>query len=421
MSVRFLHTADLHIDSRLKGLEAYEGAPVERLRNATRDALVNVVEIALSSEVQVLVIAGDLFDGEWNDMQTGLWIAAQFRRLEEAGIKVVLIRGNHDAASQVTSTLTWPGNVKELSCRKPETVEFETLGLAIHGQGFQRREVLEDLAANYPKAVPDLFNVGLLHTGLAGDPAHDPYAPTDEQTLLDRGYQYWGLGHIHLRKTIREDPFIGYSGNTQGRHIHEAGVKGCYIVDATPGEKPTVTFHPTDVVRWQLVEVELDAEDAVEELREKTVRALESAREEADGRFVAARVVATGATRLHRKTLQRDSVESLVAEIRDIANQLDEVWVEKVRFQTTDPVDLDKLRAGQDVLGELLRFVDETRGSDVARDELRQQVVDGTERVWSVLAQAGVDASDDDRWQGWLNHAEQILASRLMSTEGADS
>src|SRR5882757_4623826 len=134
--MKFVHSADLHLDSPLSGLSKYEGAPVEQIRGATRRALENLVKLCLSEGAQLLVIAGDLYDGDWRDYSTGLFFNKQMSALRAAGVKVVWIRGNHDAASKLTAHLALPDNVHELSHRKPESFLLEELGVAVHGQGF---------------------------------------------------------------------------------------------------------------------------------------------------------------------------------------------------------------------------------------------------------------------------------------------
>lgn len=68
--MRLLHCADIHLDSPLRGLERYEGAPVEQVRGATRRAFENMVQCALREKVDFVVIAGDLYDGDWPDGPT---------------------------------------------------------------------------------------------------------------------------------------------------------------------------------------------------------------------------------------------------------------------------------------------------------------------------------------------------------------
>ena len=160
--MKLVHAADLHIDSPLRGLSRYEGAPVDQLRNATRRALENLVELCIREEAALLLLAGDIFDGDWRDYATGLFFAAQMARLRRAGVRVALVRGNHDAQSQISKELRLPDNVHELPTKKPGSVVFEDIGVAVHGQGFAAREVREDLAARYPQPIASLFNIGLL-------------------------------------------------------------------------------------------------------------------------------------------------------------------------------------------------------------------------------------------------------------------
>ena len=106
--MKFLHAADIHLDSPMRGLERYEGAPVEEMRNATRAALKNMVRLCLDEQVDLVLISGDIYDREWKDFNTGLFFIAQVARLTREGIPVVLIRGNHDAASQISLRLRLP-------------------------------------------------------------------------------------------------------------------------------------------------------------------------------------------------------------------------------------------------------------------------------------------------------------------------
>ena len=200
--MKFLHAADVHLDSPLRGLERYDEAPAAEIRGATRRAFENLVELAITEAVGFVLLAGDLYDADWKDYNTGLFFARQMARLQEAGIQVLVIAGNHDAASQITRALRPPPNVHLFSTRAPETVVLDRLGVAVHGQGFATRAVTDDLTRAYPPARSDLFNIGLLHTSLDGRPGHEPYAPCTLEGLRSRGYQYWALGHVHQQEVV---------------------------------------------------------------------------------------------------------------------------------------------------------------------------------------------------------------------------
>ena len=172
MMFKFLHAADLHLDSPMRGLERYEGAPIEQIRGATRRALENLVQLALEEGVRFVIIAGDLYDTDWKDYNTALFLSKQMSRLRMAGIRAFVVTGNHDAGSQITRTMSMPENVKFMSPKRPETVVINDLGVAIHGQGFAERTVREDLSAGYPAARKGLFNIGILHTAATGREGH---------------------------------------------------------------------------------------------------------------------------------------------------------------------------------------------------------------------------------------------------------
>jgi DNA repair exonuclease SbcCD nuclease subunit len=214
---KFIHAADIHLDSPLKGLEVYEGAPVEEIRNATRRALVGMIELAIDEAVDFVIIAGDVYDGDWHDYNTGLFFVKQATRLLEAGIPLYLIAGNHDAVNRMTRSLKLPENVKRFDHDCPETVALDNLGVAIHGQSFAEAAMFDDLSCVYPKALAGMFNIGVLHTSATGYDGHDRYAPCTIGGLCTKNYDYWALGHIHKREMLSSDPPIGFCGNLQGR------------------------------------------------------------------------------------------------------------------------------------------------------------------------------------------------------------
>ena len=415
---RFIHTADLHIDSPLLGLEKYDRAPVERIRGATRVAFENIVRLAIEERVDFVLIAGDLFDGNWRDMHTGLWMRNQLSDLTQQDIRVFLIHGNHDAVSKMRRQIDWPPGVHTFSSEKPETVDWPEMGVALHGQSFAAASCPEDIASMYPRALPDRFNIGLLHTSLAGNPQHDTYAPTSLETLRERGYDYWALGHVHTRspEPLARRPWVAFPGNPQGRHIRETGPKGCLLVSVDGGDCE-VEFRETDCMRWLRLDVELEPEDDVGDLEARARERLEACAPELDGRPGALRVVFRGACRAHDALSERERQDSVVASIRSREFHRDlDLWIEKVRFETSPLVDSAELRSRRDLLGELVRTLDELRSTEdlAALPELAE--------FFKKNAQC-VDASSGtfdfaERQAGWLRDAERLLLARL---DGADT
>ncbi len=416
---KFIHAADAHIDSPLRGLEAYEGAPVEQLRGATREAFANLVTLALDQSVDFLIVAGDLFDGEWQDMRTGLWTAGQFRRLAKQGIQVYLIRGNHDAASKVRQAITWPDNVHQFSVGEPETFRIEPLAVALHGQGFATPQCPHDLAAKYPAAVTGCFNIGVLHTSLTGNVDHCTYAPTSEEVLTGQGYDYWALGHIHQRSAppIREEPYIAYAGNTQGRHIKETGAKGCLLVTVDHGEIQSVDFHATDTVRWHLAEVDLDESMGLSELYQAASAKLAACRDESEGRLAAVRLVLRGACGAHQSLVRRTDREEVLAQIHNLANECDGVWVEQIVVDTSLPIDIDQLRQSSDLMGDLLRTIEELDHDDAGLLAMADEFAPLVKKAAVELKDAGIEIEDPDQLHAWLRQAEGLLVAQLRESK----
>lgn len=341
---RFIHAADPHLDSPLQGLISHDGAPVEVLRGATRRAFENLVQLAIDERVDFVVIAGDLYDGDWKDYSTGLFFRSQMVRLNAAGIPVYLIAGNHDAASVISKKLSLPDNVHVFSTRTAESFVVPGLPAVVHGRGFPNRAVPENLAQEYPVAITGKFNVGLLHTSLTGRANHDTYAPCSEQDLRSKGYGYWALGHIHQPEVICEDPWIVFAGNCQGRDAREAGSRGCRLVTVNDRlEVESADWRTLDVVRWQDVRVQVDGLDNETEVHQRTRQALADAVEEAEGRLLASRITFTGPTPLHGN-LHRDALRWR-AEILGIAQDFGEgaVWIEQVKVATSPVYDLSQL------------------------------------------------------------------------------
>ena len=327
MSVTVVHAADLHIDSPLRGLTRYQGAPHEAVAKATRTAFEKLVDLCLERAASVLLLAGDLFDGAWRDFNTGLFFLAEINRLRAVGCKVVLLRGNHDAQSVIERKLTLPEHAFELTTHGPQVIRFEDLGVSVTGQGFATRAILTDLAAGYPRPDPHEFSIALLHSSLDGREGHDAYAPSKLSTLLDKGYGYWALGHVHKREDVH--PTVVFPGNLQGRHARETGPKGVMVLEVDDVSLKSREFVALDVVRWEHLHVDVGEAQSLHDVLDLASAAIDDASAEDEERVHALRVTLEGKTSL---PLARDP-EALLAELRGRALGRP-VYVEKLRFAT---------------------------------------------------------------------------------------
>jgi DNA repair exonuclease SbcCD nuclease subunit len=368
----FLHAADLHLDSPLRGLDA--DAPAERIRNATREALRNLVKLALERQVAFVLLAGDLYDGDWKDWRTGHFLIEQLGQLKRAGIDIVAISGNHDAGEVLTKNLPLPARL--LSSKRPETVEFAHLGVAIHGQSFATRAVTENLARRYPDPIKKLFNIGLLHTA-CGDTLHDNYAPCTETELAEKGYDYWALGHVHARsdRTIGNTRIV-FPGNIQGRHIREEGAKGATIVTVEAGRIADVRHHALDVLRWRHLRIDVTGAADVDTILNRTRPLLDREVMQAEDRLLAVRITLTGACPAHKSLA--GSPDEVRQKMRGLASELagrDMLWIEDVRLNTAPALDRAALSAQPGAAGALITALQDEPRFDQSLGEFVKQLV----------------------------------------------
>lgn len=332
--MKFIHTADIHLDSPLTGLSKYEGAPEDECRHATRKALNNLIDIALRERVSFVLIAGDLFDGDWRDYNTGLYFASQMSRLREADIKVYIVSGNHDAASVITKNLTMPENVTFFQTKKAHTIIIDEMGLALHGQGFAHKAENENIALAYPCAKDGYINIGLLHTSLNGRPGHDNYAPCKTDDLVSLGYHYWALGHVHRHEIVNSNPWIVFPGNIQGRHIRECGPKGSVLVEIEEGEITAVEHCTLDVMRWAECIVDVTGCNSDDTLLENISQAISDTNNQNNGMPLAVRIELHGMCGIHSSLLADNDywINQIRAQISDQSGG--RIWVEKIRVLT---------------------------------------------------------------------------------------
>lgn len=415
--MKFIHCADVHLDTPLQGLADYPGAPINEIRNATRRAFEKVLDTALSEEVDFLIIAGDLYDTGLKSFESALFFNKQMARLADKGISVYLIYGNHDAASKLTKQLRPPRNVHIFRATEPHTISNDKLRLAVHGQSFSTPEITEDLAANYPSPVPGFLNIGVLHTNLNGISDHANYAPCSLQTLKNKGYQYWALGHVHTRQVLCADPYIVYSGNIQGRHGKEQGEKSCELVTVADSGAISIVPISTSVVPW--IEVSIDAsycqsaDEVYEQLRTTFGGLLLQSKE----RVTAVRLKLIGTTDAHAE-LSRDP-DQVRNEVISIANECGSglLWIERVQVTTLPHLDRESLLTRQDPVGEIVRLIATLRSSPESvvnfdsiqelRKKLPADIADGTEPI--ELNTITVLAA--------LEEAEGLLLARLAALE----
>jgi DNA repair protein SbcD/Mre11 len=340
---KFIHAADLHLDSPLRGLSARSQDAASRVQTASREALESMIDLAISEQCEFIVIAGDLFDGQWKDFRTGLYFASQMARLKAAKIQVVIIQGNHDAENSFVARLELSENVKLLSSKRPETFLLEPIKVAIHGQSFATREVTENIALRYPSPVPGCLNIGVLHTALEGHAGqHATYAPCTVDQLKNHGYDYWALGHVHDFMLLHDtsnpaDPHIVYSGVIQGRNIRETGQKGVVLVTVEDGQIQNAEFRPLGTVAWHSIHVSVDGINSVNALLQAATSAVEGAYQSANRTACAVRVRLCGSSSLRSRLLtERDDFKQQLETAMAGLSENGDIWLEKLELNLTE-------------------------------------------------------------------------------------
>lgn len=411
-SFRFLHAADIHLDSPLHGLSRYEGLPDADIRGATRAAFDNLVQRAIDEAVEFVVIAGDLFDGDWKDMGTGLYFARAMGRLDQAGIPVFLLAGNHDAASVITRSVPWPPNVRLFGTTRPQTHLLPEISVAVSGQSFATSAVTDNLVLAYPDPVRHYFNIGVLHTALAGREGHAAYAPCSIDDLKSKRYDYWALGHVHEYELVSEEPYVVFPGNTQGRTIREIGSKGAVIVTVEDLQVTFVERIELDVLRWARIEV--DCTDRNVDDVSALLRAALTAQwqDHPGGLPLIARLTLVGAT--EDAGAFHDRAGSLRDDARAVASSISpELFVEKVKVKVNA-----RPQASDIMIGDDLAYLIDQSADDPALVALLAEDL----APFLLVAQTSLGASEDDdlrrsanegNWSAVLATATMALRSRL--------
>ena len=257
-SLKFIHCADLHLDSPFVGLKLPRRLH-ELARQSTFSSFTRIVNKAIEEEVDFLVIAGDLYDGEDRSIRAQIYFRNEMEKLAGKGIPVFIVHGNHDHLSGNWTKLKWPDNVFVFPGDVKMIPHCTKDGVRVHLYGFSyaKRHVRERMISHYRKEEGADFHIGILHGHDSKNGNHYSYAPFTVKELAGKGFDYWALGHIHQRQVLKKDPLIIYPGNIQGRHRNETGEKGCYLIEMS--EKETkASFIETAPIRFERQKLDLE-------------------------------------------------------------------------------------------------------------------------------------------------------------------
>lgn len=421
---RFLHAADLHLDSPFRGLSKAPAAVRGALQESTFAALRSLTELAIGEEVDFVVVAGDLYDEVDSSLRAQLTLAKEWSKLHEHGIAVYAIHGNHDHMGGQRATLSMPESVHifgpEAMSGKPAYRRSGELAAYIYGQSYGKRAVTDNIASSYRPSAEAPFHIALLHANVGGDPVHDAYAPCTLRELTASGFHYWALGHIHTRAILHQYPHVVYPGNVQGRHPRETGARGCYIVDVSGTGDVQLNFRPLDAVRWIEGAVSIVGISGESELLEKLLEVSYELASREEGRPVMIRLKLTGEGPLHSKladgTIVADMLEALQAE-HAIEDTTSWIFVYELEQHTFEPLDWRALEEEESFAGELLRLAGRLKSDEAAWQSFASNALS------AIAAHPKLGHLQRDKWNDpskeWLEQAIRLAVGHIVRNKGA--
>ncbi|MCX8276768.1 MAG: DNA repair exonuclease [Dehalococcoidia bacterium] len=413
-SFRFVHAADLHIDSPFAGVGDADNRVATRLREATYEAFQNLVDLCINQNADFLVIAGDVYDGADRSVRAQLRFREGLSKLADKGIKSFVVHGNHDPLDGWQSSISWPEGVHIFGAI-PEWKNFEKNGevvAAVQGMSYPTREVTDNLATQFtPPESPSLFAIGLLHANVGANSAHPNYAPCSVEDLSESGIDYWALGHVHTRQTLkRSAPVIAYPGNTQGRHPNETGARGALVVNVDPSGASRSDFVALDVVRWERSDIDISNLETIDSLDSAIRQATDNLSVEAEDRDVVCRLTLVGRGPLHEQLSADGAVMDLLDAVRGTwsGGGSPWVWVERIVDSTRPAIDIESRAKQDDFLGATLK-----------RALLSSFESDEIDRLTKVVSDVytgrrhGLAKPSDEQVSAWVEEASWYLAELL--------
>ncbi|WP_257458337.1 metallophosphoesterase family protein [Archangium lipolyticum] len=412
MRFKFVHAADLHLDTPFRGIPA-DSSLLSTFQQATFRAFARVVDLCLRERVTFLVLAGDLFDAKDRSVRARLALRRELDRLHVAGIQTFIVHGNHDPLSGDTGALGLPGSVKVFGAdwEEAEVRREGRLLCRVQGISYPEVEVRENLSARFRRTAPD-FTVGLLHANLGGVEGHADYAPCTVEDLGARGLDYWALGHVHTRAEypLASGAVAVYPGNPQGRHVNEPGERGCVLVEVEEG-RTRRRFVPVDRVRWHRLEVPLVGLGSLDGLVAAVTEQVDaSCAQELDGHAV--RLTLTERGPLHRELSRPEALQQLETDLREqLSRRHPPVLLESVRDASRPELDLQTVRLAGGFTGTLLAEADALAADPEALETVWTEDAE-LRSLRQRLLRLGVDALEKPRPE-WVEQAGLRVVEQL--------
>ena len=419
--LRFVHAADLHLDSPFTGLKTAAPDNVARaLYDATFTAYENIIDLCIDERVDALLVAGDVYDSADRSLRAQLKFVEGLKRLDEAGIRSFVCHGNHDPLDGWEAKLDYPPGCKRFGAMFEAAPVFEDdpQRAVVHGISYPTRDVYDNLALRVGRVDPNTFSIGLMHANVDGNADHALYAPCSLADLVFSGISYWALGHVHTRQILSDrSPTVVYPGNSQGRHPNEPGARGVYLVDVDDDGTANLDFKAVDTVRWERLDIDISSMETTQDLLDQLPQSADEALSGAEGRSVVLRITLTGRGVLHGSLRRPDFIEGVVDTLNgEWANRSPFAWCERIEDETAPPFNREERVGGSDFLAEVLKTSDSAKEDPEIQARMRDSLDDlYRHRRYSKHL---CEHSDDDL-AALLDEAEAIVVDLLVGDDGA--
>ncbi len=414
--IRFVHAADLHLDSPFTGIKAVAPTTVAAaLSSATFSAYENIIDLCIDERVDALLVAGDVYDSADRSLRAQLKFVEGLERLHEAGIRSFVCHGNHDPLDGWEAQLAYPPSCTRFPAQFEAAPVFENdpERAVVHGISYETRDVYDNLALGVGPVDPNTFSIGLLHANVEGNTDHAPYAPCSLNDLRKSGIDYWALGHVHTRRVLNQSsPTVVYPGNSQGKHPNERGERGVYLVEVDEDGSVHLDFRAVDVVRWERISLDISDIETEQNLIDGLHERMQTVLDASDGRSVVARITLSGRGPLHGSLQQSNFVEEVRENLNDDwAKRSPFTWCERIKDETAPPFDRQERLNGADFLAEVLTTADRAK----ADPKMRAAILSGLNDLYEhnrYGKSLDKDALDDD-FNALIDEAESIIVDYL--------
>ena len=420
--IRFVHAADLHLDSPFTGIRSSAPENVgNALYAATFKAYENIIDLCISERVDALLIAGDIYDSADRSLRAQRSFIDGIERLHDAGIRSFVCHGNHDPLDGWEARLAYPSSCHRFGGDWESVPVFEDdpWRAVVHGVSYPRREVRQNLTCRLPAVDIEPISIGLLHANVGGDPNHEPYAPCTVDDLSKSGIDYWALGHVHTRHVLCDQaPTVVYPGNPQGRSPSETGSRGVYLVEIDGSRNADLDFRPMDTIRWERHEIDISVFETEQQLLDALHEGMQHLLENSEERSVIARITLTGRGVLNTSLRKLSTIDDVHEDVnREWAKQSPFAWCERIENASASPFDRDARLQGSDFLAEVLRTAEPAKitPSSLKRLDAALSQLYGHRRFRRYLKD---DAPDNIDLSALIDEAEAIVLNLLVEDDG---